>query len=169
MFKKVIGVIVGTSLVALGVEVVRALKSVGATAEDFLTHNELVAGTYFGKTELWDVIGVTVYGVYSPVTVAASGALYACANYDAGQRVVMCYDKNFTELTKEEQYAIACHEAGHMHYSHDFKVRKLENELAADAYAVAVVGKDTMISALKKIASKKRCDKELVARINALV
>ena len=168
MFKKIIGAIVGTSLVALGVGVVRALKSVGATTEDFLTHNELMTGTYIGKTKLWNVNGVTVYGVYSPVTVAANGMLYAFANYDAGNRIVMCYDKNFTELTEEEQYAIACHEAGHLHYNHDFRVRKLENELAADAYAVAVVGNKTMISVLKKIASKKKYDKELVARINAL-
>lgn len=168
MFKKIMALVAGVSVVALGVETVREMKSVGAKKEDFVTHADLMRGTYFGETKIWNVNGTNVYGVYSPITVAVSQALYASANYDAGNRVVMCYDKNFTELTEEEQYAIACHEAGHLHYNHDFRVRKLENELAADAYAVAVVGNKTMISVLKKIASKKKYDKELVARINAL-
>lgn len=168
MFKKIMALVVGVSVVAFGVETVREMKSVGAKKEDFVTHADLMRGTYFGETKIWNVNGTNVYGVYSPITVAVSQALYASANYDAGNRVVMCYDKNFTELTEEEQYAIACHEAGHLYYNHDFRVRKLENELAADAYAVAVVGNKTMISVLKKIVSKKKYDKELVARINAL-
>jgi Zn-dependent protease with chaperone function len=168
MFKKIMALVAGVSVVAFGVETVREMKSVGAKKEDFVTHADLMRGTYFGETKIWNVNGINVYGVYSPITVAVSQALYASANYDAGNRVVMCYDKNFTELTEEEQYAIACHEAGHLHYNHDFRVRKLENELAADAYAVAVVGNKTMISVLKKIISKKKYDKELVARINAL-
>lgn len=168
MFKKIMALVAGVSVVAFGVETVREMKSVGAKKEDFVTHADLMRGTYFGETKIWNVNGTNVYGVYSPITVAVSQALYASANYDAGNRVVMCYDKNFTELTEEEQYAIACHEAGHLYYNHDFMVRKLENELAADAYAVAIVGNKTMISVLKKIVSKKKYDKELVARINAL-
>lgn len=170
MFKKIMALVAGVSVVALGVETVREIKAVGAKKEDFITHTDLMRGTYFGETKIWNVNGTNVYGVYSPITVAVSQALYASANYDAGNRIVMCYDKNFTELTEEEQYAIVCHEAGHLHYNHDFRVRKLENEIAADGYAVAMVGKDTMISVLNKIMTKSQRSgrKELVARINAL-
>jgi Zn-dependent protease with chaperone function len=121
-----------------------------------------------GERKTWNVNGVNVIGVYSPVTVATSKALYASANYDAYGNVVMVYDKNFAQLSEDEQYAIACHEAGHIHYKHDWRVRKLENELQADAYAVSIVGRDTMLSTLNKILSRKRRDKELVARINAI-
>ena len=163
-------IIIATATVAtlVAIEAVREMKAVGAKKEDFITHNDLVKGTYFGERKTWNVNGINVIGVYSPVTVATSKALYASANYDAYGNVIMVYDKNFAELDKGEQYAIACHEAGHMHYKHDYRVRKLENELQADAYAVSVVGRDTMLSTLNKILSRKRRDKELVARINAI-
>lgn len=163
-------IIIATATVAtlVAIEAVREMKAVGAKKEDFITHNDLVKGTYFGERKTWNVNGVSVIGVYSPVTVATSKALYASANYDAYGNVIMVYDKNFAELSEDEQYAIVCHEAGHMHYKHDWRVRKLENELQADAYAVAIVGRETMLSTLNKILSRKRRDKELVARINAI-
>lgn len=163
-------IIIATATVAtlVAIEAVREMKAVGAKKEDFITHNDLVKGTYFGERKTWNVNGVSVIGVYSPVTVATSKALYASANYDAYGNVIMVYDKNFAELSEDEQYAIVCHEAGHMHYKHDWRVRKLENELQADAYAVAIVGRDTMLSTLNKILSRKRRDKELIARINAI-
>lgn len=163
-------IIIATATVAtlVAIEAVREMKAVGAKKEDFITHNDLVKGTYFGERKTWNVNGVHVIGVYSPVTVATSKALYASANYDAYGNVIMVYDKNFAELSEDEQYAIVCHEAGHMHYKHDWRVRKLENELQADAYAVAIVGRETMLSTLNKILSRKRRDKELVARINAI-
>lgn len=164
----IIIVTLGVGAVVTAVEVVREMKAVGAKKEDFITHNDLVKGTYFGERKTWNVNGVSVIGVYSPVTVATSKALYASANYDAYGNVIMVYDKNFAELSEDEQYAIVCHEAGHMHYKHDWRVRKLENELQADAYAVAIVGRETMLSTLNKILSRKRRDKELVARINAI-
>lgn len=163
-------IIIATATVAtlVAIEAVREMKAVGAKKEDFITHTEIVNGTYMGERKTWNVNGINVIGVYSPVTVATSKALYASANYDAYGNVVMVYDKNFAELSEDEQYAIACHEAGHIHYKHDWRVRKLENELQADAYAVAIVGRDTMLSTLNKILSRKRRDKELVARINAI-
>lgn len=166
--KNIIIVTLGVAVVATVIEAVREMKAVGAKKEDFITHNDLVKGTYFGERKTWNVNGVNVIGVYSPVTVATSKALYASANYDAYGNVIMVYDKNFAELSEDEQYAIACHEAGHIHYKHDWRVRKLENELQADAYAVAIVGRDTMLSTLNKILSRKRRDKELVARISAI-
>lgn len=168
MLKNIIASVAVVGAVVTVVEVVREMKAVGAKKEDFITHNEIVKGTYFGERKVWTVNGVSVIGVYSPITVAVANSLYASANYDACGNVVMVYDKNFTELTDEEQYAVACHEAGHLHYKHDWRVRKLENELQADAYAVAVVGKKTMLSALNKILARKRRDKEIVARIKAL-
>lgn len=163
-------IIIATATVAtlVAIEAVREMKAVGAKKEDFITHNDLVKGTYFGERKTWNVNGVSVIGVYSPVTVATSKALYASANYDAYGNVIMVYDKNFAELSEDEQYAIVCHEAGHIHYKHDWRVRKLENELQADAYAVAIVGRETMLSTLNKILSRKRRDKELIARINAI-
>lgn len=164
-------IIIATATVvgaAVVIEAVREMKAVGAKKEDFITHTEIVSGTYMGERKTWNVNGVNVIGVYSPVTVATSKALYASANYDAYGNVVMVYDKNFAELSEDEQYAIVCHEAGHMHYKHDWRVRKLENELQADAYAVAIVGRETMLSTLNKILSRKRRDKELIARINAI-
>lgn len=166
-----LNIIIATATVAtlgVAIEAIREMKAVGAKKEDFITHNDLVKGTYFGERKTWNVNGVNVIGVYSPVTVATSKALYASANYDAYGNVIMVYDKNFAELSEDEQYAIACHEAGHIHYKHDWRVRKLENELQADAYAVAIVGRDTMLSTLNKILSRKKRDKELVARINAI-
>lgn len=156
------------AVVATVVEAVREMKAVGAKKEDFVTHADLVSGTYMGERKTWNVNGVSVIGVYSPVTVAVAKAMYASANYDAHGNVVMVYDKNFAELSEDEQYAIACHEAGHIYYKHDWRVRKLENELQADAYAVTIVGRDTMLSTLNKILARKRRDKELVARINAI-
>lgn len=164
-----LNIIIATATVAtVAIEAVREMKAVGAKKEDFITHNDLVKGTYFGERKTWNVNGVNVIGVYSPVTVATSKALYASVNYDAYGNVIMVYDKNFAELSEDEQYAIACHEAGHIHYKHDWRVRKLENELQADAYAVAIVGRDTMLSTLNKILARKKRDKELVARINAI-
>lgn len=163
-------IIIATATVAtlVAIEAIREMKAVGAKKEDFVTHADLVSGTYFGERKTWNVNGVSVIGVYSPVTVATSKALYASANYDAYGNVIMVYDKNFAELSEDEQYAIACHEAGHIHYKHDWRVRKLENELQADAYAVAIVGRDTMLSTLNKILARKKRDKELIARINAI-
>lgn len=165
-----LNIIIATATVAtlVAIEAIREMKAVGAKKEDFITHNDLVKGTYFGERKVWTVNGVHVIGVYSPVTVATSKAMYASANYDAYGNVIMVYDKNFAELSEDEQYAIACHEAGHIHYKHDWRVRKLENELQADAYAVAIVGRDTMLSTLNKILARKRRDKELIARINAI-
>lgn len=168
MLKNIIAAVVGVTVVATAIEAVRGMKAVGAKKEDFITHNDLVKGTYFGERKTWNVNGVSVIGVYSPITVAVSNSLYASANHDAYGNVIMVYDKNFAELSEEEQYAIVCHEAGHMHYKHDWRVRKLENELQADAYAVAIVGRDTMLSTLNKILSRKKGDKELIARINAI-
>lgn len=168
MLKNIIIVTLGVGAVVTAVEAIREMKAVGAKKEDFITHTEIVKGTYFGERKTWNVNGVNVIGVYSPVTVATSKALYASANHDAYGNVVMVYDKNFAELSEDEQYAIACHEAGHIHYKHDWRVRKLENELQADAYAVAIVGRDTMLSTLNKILSRKKGDKELIARINAI-
>jgi Zn-dependent protease with chaperone function len=168
MLKNVIIATLGVGAVVTAVEVVREMKAVGAKKEDFITHTEIVNGTYMGERKTWNVNGVSVIGVYSPITVAVANSLYASANYDAYGNVVMVYDKNFAELTEEEQYAVACHEAGHLYYKHDWRVRKLENELQADAYAVAIVGKSTMLSTLNKILARKRRDKELVARINAI-
>jgi Zn-dependent protease with chaperone function len=168
MLKNVIIATVATATVATVVEAIREMKAVGAKKEDFITHAEIVSGTYMGERKTWNVNGVNVIGVYSPVTVATSKALYASANYDAYGNVVMVYDKNFAQLSEDEQYAIACHEAGHIHYKHDWRVRKLENELQADAYAVSIVGRETMLSTLNKILSRKKRDKELVARINAI-
>ena len=168
MLKNIIIATLGVGAVVTAVEVVREMKAVGAKKEDFITHTEIVNGTYMGERKTWNVNGVSVIGVYSPITVAVANSLYASANYDAYGNVVMVYDKNFAELTEEEQYAIACHEAGHLYYKHDWRVRKLENELQADAYAVAIVGKSTMLSTLNKILARKRRDKELVARINAI-
>ena len=168
MMNKIKGIIGATVTVAIVIEAIREMKAVGAKKEDFITHTEIVNGTYMGERKVWNVNGTNVIGVYSPITVAVSNSLYASANYDAYGNVVMVYDKNFTELTDDEQYAIACHEAGHLYYKHDWRVRKLENELVADTYAVAIVGKKTMLSALNKILARKRRDKELVARISAL-
>lgn len=168
MLKNIIAAVAGVSAVAFGIELVREMNAVGAKKEDFITHREIVNGTYMGERKTWNVNGVSVIGVYSPITVSIANSLYASANYDAYGNVVMVYDKNFAELTEEEQYAVACHEAGHLYYKHDGRVRKLENELQADAYAVAIVGKKTMISTLKKILARKRKDEELVARINAI-
>lgn len=168
MLKNIIIATLGVAVVATAVEAVRGMKAVGAKKEDFITHNDLVKGTYFGERKTWNVNGVSVIGVYSPITVAVSNSLYASANYDAYGNVIMVYDKNFAELSEDEQYAIVCHEAGHIHYKHDWRVRKLENELQADAYAVAIVGRDTMLSTLNKILSRKKGDKELIARINAI-
>lgn len=163
-------IIIATATVAtlVVIEAIREMKAVGAKKEDFITHGDLVSGTYMGERKTWNVNGVSVIGVYSPVTVATSKALYASANYDAYGNVIMVYDKNFAELSEDEQYAIVCHEAGHIHYKHDYRVRKLENELQADAYAVTIVGRDTMLSTLNKILSRKKRDKELIARINAI-
>lgn len=168
MLKNIIATATATVATLVAIEAVREMKAVGAKKEDFITHTEIVNGTYMGERKTWNVNGVNVIGVYSPVTVATSKALYASANYDAYGNVVMVYDKNFAELSEDEQYAIVCHEAGHIHYKHDWRVRKLENELQADAYAVAIVGRDTMLSTLNKILSRKRRDKELIARINAI-
>ena len=158
----------GVAVTAVAIEAIREMKAVGAKKEDCITHADLVSGTYMGERKTWNVNGVSVIGVYSPVTVATSKALYASANYDAYGNVIMVYDKNFKELSEDEQYAIVCHEAGHMHYKHDWRVRKLENELQADSYAVTIVGRETMLSTLNKILARKRRDKELVARINAI-
>jgi hypothetical protein len=167
--KNIILTVAAALVGATAVATIKALKAVGATLDDFTTHNDLVKGTYWGSRDTWTVNGEEIIGVYSPVTVAASGALYACANIDAYGHILVVYDNNFRQLSKDEQYAIVCHEAGHAHYKHNGKVRKLENELAADSYAVAVVGKETMISALNKISSKKHGrDKELTTRIKAL-
>ena len=171
MLKNIIVAVAGVSVVATAIEAIREMKAVGAKKEDFITHREIINGTYMGERKTWNVNGVNVIGVYSPITVATCHSMYAAANYDAYDNVVMVYDKNFAELTEDEQYAIACHEAGHLYYKHDWRVRKLENELQADAYAVAIVGRNTMLSTLNKILARKtrkRRDKELVARINAI-
>ena len=147
--KNITKVVLGIATVAYGIELVREMKSVGASLKDLKTHGEIVSGTYTGERKTWTVNDITVIGVYSPVSVLASGALYASCNFDAYGHVVVVYDKNFTQLTEEEQYAVICHEAGHVHYQHDWRVRKLENEVQADAYAAAVVGRETMLSTLK--------------------
>ncbi len=165
MMKKIIAAtVLGTTALTM-----YGMKVVGATIKDFGTHADLIRGTYFGERTTWTVNGIKVIGVYSPITVLSCNALYAAANYDAYGNIVVIYDKNFTKLSTEEQYAVICHEAGHMYYKHDYRVRKLENEIAADNYAVAVVGKETMISVLKKIyAHRYGKNKEIATRINAL-
>lgn len=167
MLKNII-IVTATVATLVAIEAVREMKAVGAKKEDFITHAEIVRGTYMGDRKVWTVNGVSVIGVYSPITVATCHSMYAAVNYDAYGNIVMVYDKNFKELDEDEQYAIVCHEAGHLYYKHDWRVRRLENELQADAYAVAIVGRDTMLSTLNKILSRKKRDKEIVARINAI-
>ena len=90
----------------------------------------------------------------------------------------------FTNLSRDTQKAVLSHEAGHVLCSHKgsmfesfkrvwyiLKGDVMEKELEADTYAAAVVGRTTMIKALKEI--KKQVPGllskiEIQRRINAL-
>lgn len=75
-------------------------------------------------------------------------------------------DNQFRSMSQKTQYAVLCHEIGHIKNKHAPSVtymlerivaikkgKVLQMELEADEYAVSIVGKDAMIKALKELAN----------------
>ena len=81
-------------------------------------------------------------------------------------RCAIFFNKSVQESTYKE--IIMAHEYGHFVNNHMSSGRTLKKETEADAYAVSVYGKQSVIDALKDLLKEYPNNYELILRINAL-
>lgn len=162
------------------------VKSRGISKEDdihlIINAIDAISGDNIDCDDIIMIDDTELHVSYNPYVHLFSNKLGSVALVIDGTNEVYV-DNQYRNMSKDTQYAILCHELGHINNSHKTSItyvfdrlkavlnnEVLPMELEADAYAVSIIGKKRMIKALKELASHLHgfSRKEVLLRIKKL-
>lgn len=114
----------------------------------------------------------TLMVIYNPYMVISRGTAIAVCMTDTVSQIVIFVDDDYMYMSKNTQQSIIHHELGHIVCNHNtiLGIRRIAQELEADAYAVSIVGKENMINALHELTTytSRLSRKEIIYRIKTI-